>query len=310
MRWPGGCGSTKRSAPPAHVAESFEVGSLKELVLADLSRFRRRTPTDFSYRRLLLPGHAGPTATVIKSDSALGRHLLAKSIDRLESILFISPDDAEAACALGFCYSMHPDKIYRPDWADELLRKAYSLDPQGQVAAIALGFLAEVDYNDHSGEMAPDRDAGAAIERIWFAFEHMPEKYRDWHWPRLPGVIGELGRDPSQAQALADVMTRVAPYAEYADERNRTLLATTVMGMAVELIRSSGQPDLEAKGKALLEALVPRKQPAAGQPGPARVGAGGDAPGESPGGGGRLPGIGAEGRRSGSAGPGTIATCN
>ena len=198
----------EKVAPPAHVAESFEVDWLKELVLADLSRFRRRSPTDFGERRLVFPGHPEPAATEVKSDSALGRHLLAKSIDRLESILFISPDDAEAACALGFCYTMHPEKIYRPDRADELLRKAYAFDPESQVAAIALGFLAEVDYDDHSGELAPDRDAGAAIERIWFAFEHMPEKYRDWHWPRLLGVIGDLGRDPSRAMLLADMMTR------------------------------------------------------------------------------------------------------
>jgi len=76
---------------------------------------------DFSYRRFELPGRIRASGPLnVRADTPLGLALLKKSIDRLESTLFIQPDRGDAAFALGFCYSFHYEGIWNPDRADEL----------------------------------------------------------------------------------------------------------------------------------------------------------------------------------------------
>ncbi len=185
------------NAQPAPPTGNLEAQSLEDLATRDLRCFRRKSPIDFSDREFHLPGELANRGVprLINPDTPLGRHVLHKSIDRLESILLLNPDDATAAYALGFCYSLHEKETYRPDRADELLRKAYSLGPSSELAALALSFLAEIAFHDRTGQLdsAPEEDAA---KRIWFAFEQMPAAHRDYRWPRLLKLLGPLCRQP------------------------------------------------------------------------------------------------------------------
>ena len=72
-----------------------------------------------------------------------------------------------------------------------------------------LDYLAQIDFDDRTGELLPDRES-QAIERVWFAFAHKPEvkESEAWHLLRF---LGKLHERPEQSQALADLLEKAAP---------------------------------------------------------------------------------------------------
>lgn len=238
-----------------------EAGSLKQLALRDLHRFRRQCPIDFSPRAFAMPGEPWlrDVLRMARPETPLGLALLRKSIDRLETALFIQTEDAESAYALGFCFSIHQPGIYQPDRADELLRRVASQAPDSQLAAYALTILSELAFDDRSAEFEPLlRPAGrpkaellaarhAAAERLWFAFERMPVAFRDSRWPRILGLFGRVNQSPEQA---AELLAKAIPFAEQSDGDYRRALAGQVSSLAQRLAAVSKQkPAL--KGQAI-----------------------------------------------------------
>jgi tetratricopeptide (TPR) repeat protein len=238
------------------VKATFEVESLRQLALADVRRFHRTDPRTGEQPFFHLPGqqaHDGvPRGVEVRT--LLGRHLLHKSIDRLESILFMTPDDAEAAYALSFCYSINEPDIYRPERADEMLRKAYTLGRGTELEALALDYFAQIDFEDHNGngQLIEGREA-QAIEHIWFVFVNMPEKYRGREWLFLRS-LGRLHKRPEQNQALADLLIKAVPFAEGAPPARRKMMGMAMQAIAMQLVRQAGdRPELKAKGLELLK---------------------------------------------------------
>lgn len=151
-------GSVSRT--PGTLREINETELLFTQVVKDLRRFGRLTPVDFSSRRFEIPKKisVGVSAggTYHRLDSPQHRHIIRKSIDRLESTLFIMPDRADVCFALGFCYAYHIDGIMNLERADELLRRAFSMDPKGPVGVSALRVLSEVCFHHQHGKCAPE----------------------------------------------------------------------------------------------------------------------------------------------------------
>ena len=204
--------SDEHLGPPGHLAATSEIQTFKQLTLTDVRRFRRTDPRTgeqpYFHLSMQEPFNGAPRGVEVRT--LLGRHLLDKSIDRLESILFMNPDDAEAACALGFCYSINEPDIYRPERADEMLRKASTLGRGTELEAMALDYLAQIDFDGH--ELVEGREA-QAIEHVWYVFANMPEKYRGREWLFLR-LLGRLHQRPEQNQALADLLIKAVPFAE------------------------------------------------------------------------------------------------
>ncbi|MFM9961817.1 MAG: hypothetical protein ACKV2Q_11400 [Planctomycetaceae bacterium] len=236
-----------------------EADSLKSLALRDLHRFRRICPIDHGYRAFAMPGESSMrnVPRLVKADTPLGQALLRKSIDRLETALFIHPDDVEAAYALGFCFSIHQPNVFQPDRADELLRKAASRQPDSEQAALALAFLSELAFDDQDGGFNPlpkgsapnpqtlTAARNAAAERLWLAFEKTPEAFRDFRWPRILELFAPLQRTPEQNAAL---LAKVIPITEQADAKHRHQLAGEVKTLALRLAaQSPKQPQWKAK---------------------------------------------------------------
>ncbi|MBS0203017.1 MAG: hypothetical protein JSS49_08985 [Planctomycetes bacterium] len=239
------------SAPAEPTRRGLESQVLKDLALRDLHRFRRRSPADGGHRSFRVPGRnellGAPRLT--KPDTPLGQMLLRKSIDRLETVLFIDPDDAEAAYAIGFCHSLHTQDIYQPARADVYLRKASALKPQTELAALALAFLGEISFHDQTGDL--DRsEFDATAERLWFAFEKTPEKYRDYLWPRRLELIGRTQRTFAQNSELLE---KTIPYVEQTGQQHRQQLVSQVQRLAIQLAnRGMQNPERANKGLALL----------------------------------------------------------
>ena len=256
-----------------------ESESLKSLALRDLHRFRRLCPIDFGHRAfgLTLQSARRNLPKLVRPNTPLGRTLLRKSIDRLETVLFIHPDDAQAAYGLGFCFSIHQPGIYRPERSDELLRKAASLQPQSELAALALAFLSELAFDDEDGKFDPLRNhtpgshtrqsvgsrvpanaatgrnaatatataRNAAAERLWLAIEKTPVEFREHRWARILSLYAPLQQTAEQNAALLD---KVVPLVEQAGDQHRRQLANETRMLATRLSsQSSKKPDLKAK---------------------------------------------------------------
>ena len=243
----------------AQADHKTEADSVKSLALRDLHRFRRQCPIDFSHRAFAMPGEAWLRSVprLARPETPLGLALLRKSIDRLETALFIHPDDAEAAYALGFCFSIHQPGVYRPDRADELLRRAAAAKPDSHLAALALVVLSELAFDDQDGRFDPlpkgtvrsleslQAARDAAAERLWLAFEKTPVEFRDNRWPRILNLFAQLQRSPEQNAVLLE---KVIPITEQADAKHRHQLAGEVKSLAMRLAAQSAKlPDLKAK---------------------------------------------------------------
>jgi len=252
--------------PPGPLRDIHETELLFGAVVSDLSRFRRICPIDFTSRNCMQEsglaaasgaapfraggsGQADPATeqskadqaeaaakasarrAVVQADSALGLHLLKKSIDRLESTLFIQPDRPDVAFALAFCRSFHLDGIRDGDRADELLRRAFTGSDDPKLQAAALRLLAESSFDHQSGQ--PDEaDAALAVQQLLFAFERMPESERDQQWARLPEQLARILTVSRDMESAARAVELTATIAEQAAEGHRYSLAMSTIRLA------------------------------------------------------------------------------
>ncbi|MEZ6122489.1 MAG: hypothetical protein R3C49_04850 [Planctomycetaceae bacterium] len=155
--------------------EAFETGSLFEATLADLRRFVRRRPADFSLTDFALEGKSsGP---MLQADTPLGRAVLRKSIDRLEIISFINPDNLQAKYALAFCLTFHLDGILDLKRADGLLREVSQATSDDDFKAASLQLLAESCFHHSKGRVDANL-MDTATEQMTFAMIHVPRKHR------------------------------------------------------------------------------------------------------------------------------------
>lgn len=217
LRHPDGSVSTN----PGMLREINETELLFTQVVKDLRHYGRLTPVDFSSRRFELPKKVSTGAanggTYHLLEKPHHRHTLKKSIDRLESTLFIMPDRADVCFALGFCYAYHIDGIMNLERADELLRRAFSMDPKGPIGVAALRVLSEVCFHHQQGKCAPEHQKLAASQLL-FAFRSMPDKAKNTRWSRIPKLIYDVyPRD--DAAGLAAVSKEIAKAAETAPEK-------------------------------------------------------------------------------------------
>ncbi len=113
--------------------------------------------------------------------------------------------------------------------------------------------LAQVGYDDRSSKLDPAQRA-QAVDRAWFAFEHIPAKYRNHRWPWLLKLASQALTRPEDATRRADLLAMAAPYAEDPRAAFRDQVAQWVLGIAIGLSeQKTASPALRAKGTELLE---------------------------------------------------------
>ena len=218
------------STKPGPLRELNEVDLLFGKVASDLRRLRRIRAIDFSYRGFELPGRwaaSGPQIVDVKTP--LRAAILRKSIDRLESTLFIRPDRLDAAYSLGFCYSFHIPGIWKPDRADELLRRSAASQDE-QLRAVSLRLLAEISFHDQTGRI-PEGHHDRAAAQLLHAFRNMPEKYRDHLWSRLPGTLESLVSKLKNKDAVRQMFDAAVAQAERPDVKHGYYLALGVRSL-------------------------------------------------------------------------------
>lgn len=215
------------------LGETKEAELLFSQVVRDLRRFGRLTPADFSSRRFELPktvSYRFARGGVTRVDTPQHRHTLKKSIDRLESTLFIMPDRADVSYSLAFCYSYHVDGIMNLQRADELLRRVITSDPDGPLGVAALRLLSELCFHHHRGKCAPGYQKMAATQLL-FAFRSMPDQAKNGGWADIPDLIRDVypRNDP---QGLSIVMKDIVQATENAPSNLQYKLAMNSLRFA------------------------------------------------------------------------------
>jgi tetratricopeptide (TPR) repeat protein len=224
--------------------ERIETEPLLRQTLADLSRFHRRSPIDFGYHDLFIPPTlraTGPQPAYVAADSVLGRHLLKKAADRLDTILYIQPDSAIAAAALGFCHSFHVDGVRNDDRAAELLQQAFDLDRTGRIGAGALSFLPEIAFHHDRGQIDAEQ-RGVTVDRAWLVLRSMPAAHRDYRWARLLELIAGTADDGGQ---LARLWPEIATYVEAFEGPERRALVSQAAKIAARVVSLSAESPMD-----------------------------------------------------------------
>lgn len=244
LRHPDGSVSPR----PGHLREINETELLFSQVLKDLRRYGRLTPCDFSSRGFTVPEKVKPHdygSGTYRVDTPQHRHILRKSIDRLESTLFIMPDRADVCYALGFCYAYHLDGIMNLERADELLRRAFAIDPKGPVGVTALRVLSEACFHHQLGKCKPE-NSRLAVSQLLFTFRKMPKEARNNRWSRIPGLIRDVyPKDDPEGRAA--VAAEIASVTETAGSHQYSLAMNTASSLPTERLvewSDSDQPEL------------------------------------------------------------------
>ncbi|TWT92792.1 CsgG/HfaB family protein [Stieleria varia] len=205
-----------------------ETQSLLQLVLRDLYRFRIQSPITGGEHSFRIPGidlreknadettpkfeSRGYWASAVKPNSILGSHLLRKSIDRLETILYIDPDNIVAAYCLAFCFRHQIDGVFNPQRATELLREIAHRHPDSEWTPLSLHLLCGVgrDHRFGTNRLLSPELSRLSTENVIFAFEKMPPKNRDLQWVHILQLLRFPYLQPADAQSLMPVMQMAA----------------------------------------------------------------------------------------------------
>jgi curli biogenesis system outer membrane secretion channel CsgG len=237
-------------------ALSDETQQLFELAIRDISRLVWQGPEGYGYLPFTIPGYTVPRDKYrpnLFTIDALAQHLLKKSIDRLETILYIDPDRIDAAYALAYCYSFHVDNSWQPERAEELYRGVFEHDPNAKIARSALDQFAKM-YFHHDGNMEIEKEnLQPAIRCCLFAMMNWPLEHRDHSWAELLSRLQWLYGQTSDYTTLASTVHTAAKLAEESDPTAQADMANQVSFAAVSYIR---RPANNAELKSAMRQLL------------------------------------------------------
>lgn len=245
-----------------------EIDRLYELALLDVYRFIRYNPEDWGYSPFTVPSIQQPSGVLpeVEPESPLGVHLLKKSIDRLESVLFLEPERLTAALPLAYCLSFHVDGIWSPQRCEQLLRRIRAETADSKMYEAANELLADM-YFTHEGCLYSERQiAEVDPELVMLGFDRRLEAFAA-PWKdgigdsrmRMLDMLQKIctqTQDQQQWSRLISTLVKVmeAPATQKLSPKMQNYLLSKASGFAASLVRSkkvSVQTQREAE--ALLE---------------------------------------------------------
>ncbi len=260
---------SKDALPPSKNAGIQEIDRLYEMALRDVWRFIRRAPFDSRYYPLHIPGIRKPPGlhSKVDPDSPLGAHLLKKTVDRLESILFIDPDRLTAAFPLAYCLSFHVEGIWQPKRCEQLLRRIREDSTDVEMQKVANRLLGDM-YFTHKGCLYSSHEMARVdpeLLKLGFdcqldAFVNTPRAARWWPWVSMLRPLRSIcdhTQDESQWLELLEVVSKVVKEPVSPKKRlwSRNALADEASQIAAAAIRGKVA---SAKVQAYAEELLQR----------------------------------------------------
>ena len=243
-----------RSPARKKPAQRNEIDELFRRAIGDLRHFGRRNPRDFGWHEFRLPDFKFGPRTYrwnVQIDSTLGIALIRKSVDRLESVLYLEPDRREAQFALAWCFCCHVDGLWQPRRAEKLLRNVFEANRQDALSATALDLLAEMYFHHDGGRCKPD-DRKAAWEQVFFAFKHMPASHRDYQWMCIAGLHTKLRGFTTSPKPTTRFLEVIAPIIDSGTGKEFSMLAAIAVTMAHQVAEADDHPQLREEAQNML----------------------------------------------------------
>jgi hypothetical protein len=231
---------------PVQNNDGDDVDALYRLALGDVFRFIRINTDSGGYVPFSIPGVDSPYPLhhEVDPDSPLGAHLLKKSIDRLESVLFIRPEQLTAALPLAYCLSFHVDGVWRPEQCERLLRRIRAESTDAEMRDLAGHLLADL-YFTHRGCIYSDRQVA----------ELDPELVELGYQRRLEMLIEMAQEDSSRRWGyLYDTLFDIC---EFKQENERW---QELFDAVVQIVEHTGKQHRLARGAASLSFALVRNQ--------------------------------------------------
>ncbi|WP_210417766.1 CsgG/HfaB family protein [Bythopirellula goksoeyrii] len=253
---------------PAKNAGIKEIDRLYELALRDVYRFNRYNPEDAGYRPFRIPNVQQPAHVQqsVEPESPLGVHLLQKSIDRLESILFLEPERLTAALPLAYCLSFHIDGVWNPERCEQLLRRIRAETTDSEMYEIANELLADM-YFTHEGCLFSEQDiAEVDPELLRLGFDRRLEAFATstkdgLSIPRIRMLyvlenICSHTQNQQQWSRLLNTLAKVveAPVTQQSPPKVQDRLLSRSSAFAASIVRNKkGSAQTQREAEALLE---------------------------------------------------------
>ena len=163
-----------RSVSPAADAGAFdEAKELLDLAVRDAVRLIRRGPHSGGYHGIPVRSRL-PSRLQVSVNTELARHLFRKTIDRLETVLFLQPENRSAQFALAYCYSFHLADIWNPERCDHLYRQVIHADKRSPLAHDAFRRLMGMYVHHVGSRRIQDEHIPRLIEQIHFVLTTAP----------------------------------------------------------------------------------------------------------------------------------------
>lgn len=270
----------KRQPKQASDDGKKEVDRLFEMAARDVFRFIRKCPDDDGHYPLNIPGLGWQGwRGNITADSDLGKHLLKKSIDRLESVLFIYPDRPRAAMLLAYCLSFHVEGVWRPKQCESLLRRLLADSQNEKMQKLAFRLLADMYFRHQGGlhgwneisQVDPDLLKQASEHRL-DVFANAPKQLRDSRWVSLLRVFRAVCDDPQHGQPTVQrlqqtILTKIEKAADQTmnkdlPQNTRDYLSNEIASIASAIARNRKNSDaLKQAAKQMLLRWTSQQDP-------------------------------------------------
>ncbi len=245
-----------------------QLAQLYEQALRDVYRLRRHNVWDASYSPFRVPNTKHPSGvhSAVKSESELGGYLLKKSVDRLETLLFLQPDEQKYALPLAYCLSFHVEEVWNPQQCEKLLRRLRAEFKSKEYYQLASFLLADMYFPDKGCIYSYSEVADLDPELVTLGFQRRLEVFRtmradcrNWDWIQLLRTLRDICRyrqDVSQWQEL--LQTTIAVYDESIEQslagKTQLRLADQVASIAKTVLRQKGvAAALQDEAQAYLE---------------------------------------------------------
>ncbi len=228
---------------------------LFDLAMQDVYRFRRHFADDAGHIPFRIPKYRVKSRRPdIHVDTSLRDHLLRKSIDRLESVLFVKPDRMDVAFALAFCHSFHRNEIWNPQRVEHLLKQVIGHEPKSQLGTLAFRLLAEMYFHQDGVFRIEQAHEEPAIRNLLFILSRKPHTHAmtGGDQGHVLECLGHLYLKRGDFELMAHALAMAAEHAEQQGAKAQSM-ASFISRSAVEFIRKTkGWPKLQLEVRQLL----------------------------------------------------------
>ena len=236
--------SDSKGSGDRKLTEFDESRTMVGLAVRDVRRLKRNSTNDLGYTPFRLPGfravYAGRPS--VEMNTPVADHLLRKSIDRLETVLFLHPERRDVAYTLAWCYSFHRRGIFQPERAERLLKDVFQTEPKSSLSVLAFKLLAEL-YVSHDGQsIVPEKHRQDVVERMRYVIRTISPDVCPPDVSRWAVTMEKVHLADEDYQGYVESYETINRFAKQKEYRYRKYLMSRMSFSLQKFLRNSDAP--------------------------------------------------------------------